>query len=142
MLDGSIGLESEPGKGSKFRVTLPHVLGHEVVGEIAAVGKNASGFQKGDLGVVYSYVTCHNCELCLSGRENLCIHLERVGFEREGGFTEYLTVPAYNFCPFSIPIYPLIFHSSLRAKRGNLQIMQPVFWRLLRHLVPRNDGIS
>ena len=82
-------------------VTLPHVLGHEVVGEIAAVGKNVSGFQEGDLGVVYSYVTCHNCELCLSGRENLCIHLERVGFEREGGFTEYLTVPAYNFCPFS-----------------------------------------
>ena len=82
-------------------VTLPHVLGHEVVGEIAAVGKNVSGIQEGDLGVVYSYVTCHNCELCLSGRENLCIHLERVGFEREGGFTEYLTVPAYNFCSFS-----------------------------------------
>jgi 2-desacetyl-2-hydroxyethyl bacteriochlorophyllide A dehydrogenase len=82
-------------------VTLPHVLGHEVVGEIAAVGKNVSGLQEGDVGVVYTYVTCHNCELCLAGRENLCIHLERIGFEREGGFTEYLNVPAYNFCSFS-----------------------------------------
>ena len=82
-------------------VTLPHVLGHEVVGEIAAVGKNVSGLQEGDVGVVYSYVTCHNCELCLAGRENICTHLERIGFEREGGFTEYLKIPAYNFCSFS-----------------------------------------
>ncbi|MEJ2731836.1 MAG: alcohol dehydrogenase catalytic domain-containing protein [Deltaproteobacteria bacterium] len=82
-------------------VTLPHVLGHEVVGEIAVVGKNVSGLQKGDVGVVYSYVTCRNCEHCLAGRENICNHLERIGFEREGGFTEYLTVPAYNFCSFS-----------------------------------------
>jgi 2-desacetyl-2-hydroxyethyl bacteriochlorophyllide A dehydrogenase len=82
-------------------VTLPHVLGHEVVGEIVAVGKTVSGLQEGDVGVVYSYVTCHNCEFCLAGRENLCIHLERIGFEREGGFAEYLKVPAYNFCSFS-----------------------------------------
>ena len=82
-------------------VTLPHVLGHEVVGEIAAVGKHVSGLQEGDVGVVYTYVTCHNCELCLAGRENLCTHLERIGFEREGGFAEYLKVPAYNFCSFS-----------------------------------------
>jgi 2-desacetyl-2-hydroxyethyl bacteriochlorophyllide A dehydrogenase len=82
-------------------VTLPHVLGHEVAGEIAAVGNNVSGLQEGDVGVVYTYVTCHNCELCLTGRENICIHLERIGFEREGGFTEYLIVPAQNFCSFS-----------------------------------------
>lgn len=82
-------------------VTLPHVLGHEVVGEIAALGKDVYGLQEGDVGVVYSYVTCHNCERCLAGRENLCIHLERIGFEREGGFTEYLKIPAYNFCAFN-----------------------------------------
>jgi 2-desacetyl-2-hydroxyethyl bacteriochlorophyllide A dehydrogenase len=82
-------------------VTLPHVLGHEVVGEIAAVGENVAGIEQGDVGVVYSYVTCRNCERCLAGRENICIHLERIGFEREGGFTEYLKVPAYNFCSFS-----------------------------------------
>ena len=82
-------------------VTLPHVLGHEVVGEVVAVGDLVSEVQPGEVGVVYSYVTCHNCNLCLAGRENLCIHLERIGFEREGGFTEYLKIPAYNFCAFS-----------------------------------------
>jgi 2-desacetyl-2-hydroxyethyl bacteriochlorophyllide A dehydrogenase len=82
-------------------VTLPHVLGHEVVGEVVAVGDLVSEVQPGEVGVVYSYVTCHDCNLCLAGRENLCIHLERIGFEREGGFTEYLKIPAYNFCAFS-----------------------------------------
>jgi 2-desacetyl-2-hydroxyethyl bacteriochlorophyllide A dehydrogenase len=82
-------------------VTLPHVLGHEVAGEIAAVGNHVSGVQEGDVGVVYTYVTCQNCELCLTGRENICAQLERIGFEREGGFTEYLKVPAQNFCSFS-----------------------------------------
>ena len=82
-------------------VTLPHVLGHEVVGEVVAVGDLVSEVQPGQVGVVYSYVTCHDCNLCLAGRENLCIHLERIGFEREGGFTEYLKIPAYNFCAFS-----------------------------------------
>ena len=82
-------------------VTLPHVLGHEVVGEVAAVGENVSGVRQGDVGVVYSYVTCRDCELCLAGRENLCGHLQRIGFERDGGFAEYLKIPAYNFCALS-----------------------------------------
>lgn len=82
-------------------VTLPHVLGHEVVGEVAAVGEHVSHVRQGDVGVVYSYVTCHDCEQCLAGRENLCTHLQRIGFERDGGFTEYLKIPAYNFCAFN-----------------------------------------
>jgi 2-desacetyl-2-hydroxyethyl bacteriochlorophyllide A dehydrogenase len=82
-------------------VTLPRVLGHEVVGEITAVGENVSGVRQGDVGVVYSYLSCHDCELCLAGRENLCRHLQRLGFERDGGFAEYLKIPAYNFCAFS-----------------------------------------
>jgi len=82
-------------------VTLPHVLGHEVAGEVAAVGDQVRGIQAGDLGVVYSYIACHDCDLCLSGRENICNQLQRIGFERDGGFSEYLKIPAYNFCAFS-----------------------------------------
>lgn len=82
-------------------VTLPHVLGHEVAGEVTAVGDGVRGIQTGDVGVVYGYITCHDCDLCLSGRENICNHLQRIGFERDGGFSEYLKIPAYNFCAFS-----------------------------------------
>jgi len=82
-------------------VTLPHVLGHEVAGEVVEIGQGVSGIATGDLGVVYSYVTCHDCPKCLTGRENICQNLRRVGFELDGGFSEYLSIPAYNFCPFS-----------------------------------------
>ncbi len=82
-------------------VTLPHVLGHEVAGEVVEIGQGVSGIAIGDLGVVYSYVTCHECPKCLTGRENICQNLRRVGFELDGGFSEYLSIPAYNFCPFS-----------------------------------------
>ena len=82
-------------------VTLPHVLGHEVAGEVVEIGRGVSGIETGDLGVVYSYLTCHDCPKCLTGRENICRNLRRVGFELDGGFSEYLCIPAYNFCPFS-----------------------------------------
>jgi 2-desacetyl-2-hydroxyethyl bacteriochlorophyllide A dehydrogenase len=87
-------------------VTLPHVLGHEVAGEVVDTGQGVSGIGIGDLGVVYSYVTCRDCPKCLAGRENICQNLRRVGFELDGGFSEYLTIPAYNFCPFSKNLKP------------------------------------
>ncbi|MBW1673398.1 MAG: alcohol dehydrogenase catalytic domain-containing protein [Deltaproteobacteria bacterium] len=81
-------------------VTLPHIIGHEVVGEVVGVGEFVSGVDQGDVGVVYIYITCRECQWCLTGRENLCINLKRVGFELSGGFEEYLQIPAYAFCPF------------------------------------------
>jgi len=81
-------------------VTLPHVMGHEVVGEVAAVGEGVSDVAQGDVGAVYIYVPCHKCENCLKGRENICVDLKRIGFELEGGFREYISIPAYNFCTF------------------------------------------
>ena len=90
-------------------VTLPHVLGHEVAGEVVEVGQGVNGIGIGDVGVVYSYVTCHDCPKCLTGRENICQNLRRVGFELDGGFSEYLSIPAYNFCPFgkNVPIHKM-----------------------------------
>ena len=81
-------------------VTLPHVLGHEVVGEVTEVGDHVSGVKVGDVGIVYTYVTCRECEPCLTGRGNLCVNLKRIGFELDGGFSEFLRIPAHNFCPF------------------------------------------
>lgn len=75
-------------------VTLPHVPGHEIAGEVAAVGEKVTEFQAGDRVVVYLYITCGECVHCRSGRENLCLNLKRVGFEVRGGFAEYVVVPA------------------------------------------------
>lgn len=81
-------------------VTLPHTPGHEVAGVVAEVGAKVQGIQRGDAGILYIYVACRRCEWCLTGFENLCPDLKRVGFELPGGYAEYVRVPAYAFCPF------------------------------------------
>ena len=80
-------------------VTLPHVPGHEVAGEIVNVGDKVTGIRKGGAGVLYIYVACHKCEWCLSGQENLCPDLKRIGFELPGGYAQYVCAPSYAFCP-------------------------------------------
>jgi propanol-preferring alcohol dehydrogenase len=81
-------------------VTLPHTPGHEVAGVVVDVGKGVQSIRKGDAGLLYIYVTCRQCEPCLTGFENLCPNLKRVGFELPGGYAQYVKVPAYAFCPF------------------------------------------
>jgi len=81
-------------------VTLPHTPGHEVAGVVVQVGKKVEGIRKGDAGVLYIYVACRRCEACLTGHENLCPDLKRIGFELPGGYAQYVRVPAYAFCPF------------------------------------------
>ena len=81
-------------------VTLPHIPGHEVAGEVVDVGEKVTGIQEGDIGVLYIYVACHRCEWCLNGQENLCPDLKRIGFELPGGYAQYVCVSSYAFCPF------------------------------------------
>jgi len=92
------------GQLSKF-IKLPHIPGHEIAGEIVETGKNVKSLKPGQKGVVYSIIGCGDCIYCRSGKENLCINTRRIGFEENGGFAEYVKLPAYNFCPFesSIP---------------------------------------
>ena len=81
-------------------INLPHLSGHEVAGEVVAVGSRVDDVKVGDIGVVYVYVSCHRCEHCLTGRENICANIKRIGFELPGGFSEYLRIPAANLCKF------------------------------------------
>ena len=87
-------------------VTLPHIPGHEVAGEVVEVGKNVTGVHQGDVGVLYIYVACRNCEWCLTGQENLCPDLKRIGFELPGGYAQFVRVPSYAFCRFD-PVIPI-----------------------------------
>ncbi|WP_445664461.1 zinc-dependent alcohol dehydrogenase family protein [Fodinibius sp. AD559] len=87
---------------------LPLVLGHQIVGTIAEVGKNVSGFKAGDkVGVPWLGYTCGNCEFCQKNQENLCNNALFTGYDINGGFAEYAVADA-RFC-FPIPNnYPAI----------------------------------
>jgi len=77
---------------------LPLVLGHEIVGRVAAVGEGASGFEVGDrVGVPWLGWTCGDCRYCESGRENLCDRARFTGYQIDGGYAEK-TVADHRFC--------------------------------------------
>ena len=70
------------------------VPGHQVVGEVVGQGTSARRFPMGQLvGVAWLRSTCGSCEWCRSGAENLCPQSRYTGWDADGGFAEYLTVP-------------------------------------------------
>ncbi len=74
---------------------LPVVLGHQVVGRVEAAGQGASGFALGQrVGVAWIYSACGHCVHCLEGNENLCAEFKATGRDANGGYAEYMTVPA------------------------------------------------
>jgi L-iditol 2-dehydrogenase len=73
----------------------PLVLGHEIAGTVAEVGKDVSRYRAGDRVFVSHHVPCNTCYYCLSGHHTVCDTLRSTNFD-PGGFTEYLRVPAIN----------------------------------------------
>jgi alcohol dehydrogenase, propanol-preferring len=82
-------------------LTLPHILGHEPVGEIAQVGSEVQGMAKGDRVCVYIFIPCGECLYCGKGEENNCLHVNRIGMEVSGAYAEYIKAPSRNV--FKIP---------------------------------------
>lgn len=73
----------------------PHVTpGHEIVGQVVATGAGAHRFELGDrIGIPWLRWTCGVCRYCRSGRENLCPQSQYTGWDHDGGYAEYTTVP-------------------------------------------------
>jgi (R,R)-butanediol dehydrogenase/meso-butanediol dehydrogenase/diacetyl reductase len=73
----------------------PITLGHELSGVITAVGEGVSGWQVGDRVTASGNIYCGECDLCKSGRVNLCENLAFNGIGRDGAFAEAMVLPAY-----------------------------------------------
>ncbi len=74
----------------------PLILGHEIAGQVTEIGPGVSGWTAGDRVVVDAFLACGECYWCQSGRRQLCDRISELGTSRDGGFAEYVTVPAAN----------------------------------------------
>ncbi len=77
------------------RHRVPLVLGHEIAGEIVAVGDGVEGYKEGDRISAAHHVPCNTCRYCLSGHHTVCDTLRQTNFD-PGGFAEYIRLPAIN----------------------------------------------
>ena len=95
-----VGLTVAIMRGEPGRITsLPRILGHEVAGDVVEVGPDVGSVRAGDRVTCHFYLTCHACRFCRSGRETLCENFRGyVGMACDGGFAEYMTLPAMNLC--------------------------------------------
>lgn len=82
------------GNGKQLDVGRPGlVLGHEIFGEVVAVGPEAEGVEIGDRRVVYPWIGCGECAVCKRGEEHLCTPGRGLGTVNQGGFADHVLVP-------------------------------------------------
>jgi propanol-preferring alcohol dehydrogenase len=112
--------------------TFPVILGHQVVGTVAARGANAGRFQIGErVGVGWIHHACGRCDACRAGNENLCAVFRATGRDVNGGYAEFMTVPEHFACTIQD-----LFSDSEAAP---LLCAGAIGWRSLR-LTGLNDG--
>ncbi len=84
---------------SQRTIRPPLILGHEFVGRIVDIGEGVRGYQEGQRVSAEGHVVCGVCRNCRAGKPHLCPHTEGIGVNRDGGFAEYVAVPATNLWP-------------------------------------------
>jgi threonine 3-dehydrogenase len=90
---------------SQKTIPVPMTIGHEFMGEIAAVGSEVEDFKLGDRVSGEGHIACGHCRNCRAGKRHLCRNTVGVGVNRPGSFAEYLSLPADNAykLPASLP---------------------------------------
>lgn len=83
-----------------LKLSYPHRLGSDIVGEVESVGAGVTHVRPGDRTLVAPGVSCGVCERCAAGDDNLCPRYGILGESTNGGYIELLNVPAVNALPY------------------------------------------
>jgi NADPH:quinone reductase-like Zn-dependent oxidoreductase len=116
-------------------IPLPHILGSDVAGEIAALGQGCSRLKIGQRVLLAPSQSCRQCPMCVAGRDNFCRSFTVLGYFNDGGNREYLTVPEVYAVPIpdTLPFeeaaaVPLVFLTAwhMLVGRANLRAGEEV----------------
>lgn len=78
---------------------LPITLGHEIAGEVEWLGSKVTNVQAGDRVAVHYNISCGECYYCKRGDEQFCTSVQMLGHHIDGGYADYVAVPAHNAVP-------------------------------------------
>lgn len=91
--DGHFGLGGDKKLDIRSGRKLPFTLGHEIEGVVEAVGPDAKGVKPGDKRLVWPWIGCGECAICLRGDEPLCAKPRNLGVQVDGGYADHVMVP-------------------------------------------------
>lgn len=80
-------------------VTLPHIPGSDVSGDIADIGEYVTGLEIGQRVLLAPMTFCGRCAACAAGQQNFCPEYTVLGYRNDGGDCEYIAAPAVNVIP-------------------------------------------
>jgi len=110
-------------------IPLPHISGADVAGEIADVGAGVEGWQRGDRVMLQPGLSCGVCPMCVAGRDNYCAKYDVLGYQSDGGYAEYVAVPAANLIALPAGIawteaaaFPLSFLTAWHMLHGRAHL--------------------
>jgi NADPH:quinone reductase-like Zn-dependent oxidoreductase len=83
-------------RGLPIETTMPHVGGSDIAGVVADLGPGVVGVETGARVVVNPSLSCGHCRYCVAGETSLCPDYRIIGEHTDGGFAEYVAVPAAN----------------------------------------------
>ena len=99
-----------------YKTTFPHILGCDMAGVVEAVGRNVIGIHPGEKVFAAPGISCFRCAYCLSGQDNMCISYKILGAHLQGGYAQWVAVPAINVLPLPSTLsfeeaasFPLVF---------------------------------
>lgn len=92
-------------------IPMPHILGSDIAGEVAQVGKDVTGIKPGEKIVLSPGICCGHCEQCAAGKDSQCREYTLFGYMVPGGYAEYVKAPAVNV----IPAPPHLSHEEAAA---------------------------
>ena len=94
------GLTVQHVKAGRTPIPFPRIMGHEIAAEIVELNGDCGGLTIGMPVTAYFYLTCGHCKWCLINRQTLCENFGGyVGRACDGGYAEYIKLPAKNFVP-------------------------------------------
>ena len=110
-------------------VTLPHILGSDVAGEVVEAGEYIRDVKPGTRVLLAPMVFCNHCEQCTSGHQNFCEQFAVLGNTVDGGNCELIAVPPVNIIPIPDSLdfvqaasVPLVFLTAWRMLLGRAHL--------------------